>query len=482
VEGHPLKIFACFCPGAENKIPTHFMHVSTNPAHAKKVVQRHSTQTSKHENTYTKQRDGSQSVDSSGCTRRYYLPFAESAIRYFFALGFVPWRLRKISTGDVVPEVIPLGMFTWSIESITNRNARKGRQNLHKQHAQGGSEQNSRNFNKNGSLNRSTDPRASRGAMHREVEDMHQKAAERAFQKQKNYFSDPKKVPYPLQGDLARMPTRREDTDIGKKDRLQGYAESMRNSLGQNNDRVDDDGTEGQKNILEKRRRLEMHTPAFNRQQVALQRQAVPHDDDETKVLRYCISFTENCGVSEDDVEMYEYIAPTNSITRLSVLYGTVPTPLSHLLIDYRNIRTTQIRQAYADSYNTQAKLICSYNAVKNMYNLSEGNPILNSEGWGPQQRLGLNTDSNLPSEIEANAYTRDAVAENLMSTKPAEHKPLIYTLPKNTSLEAQHKLESIIDIAKLQVKIVWSCMCVYVCVCVLSRVSFFACFVCAWM
>ena len=105
------------------------------------------------------------------------------------------------------------------------------------------------------------------------------------------------------------------------------------------------------------------------------------------------------------------------------------------------------------------------------MYNISEGNPILNSEGWGPQQRLGLNTDSNLPSEIEANAYTRDAVAENLMSVKPTDHKPLIYTLPKNTSLEAQQKLESIIDISKLQVKLVWSCVCVYVCVCSFSRV-----------
>jgi hypothetical protein len=134
------------------------------------------------------------------------------------------------------------------------------------------------------------------------------------------------------------------------------------------------------------------------------------------------------------------------------VLYGTVPTPLSHLLIDYRNICTTQIRQAYADLYNTQAKLICSFNAAKNMYNISEGNPILNSERWGPQQRLGLNTDSNLPSKIEENAYTRDAVSENLISTKQAEHKPLIYTLPKNTTLESQQKLESIIDVSQLQV------------------------------
>lgn len=54
-------------------------------------------------------------------------------------------------------------------------------------------------------------------------------------------------------------------------------------------------------------------------------------------------------------MEIYEYLPPTNSITRFSLLYGTVPSPLSHILIDYRNIRTTLIRQAYADAYNTQA-------------------------------------------------------------------------------------------------------------------------------
>ena len=92
----------------------------------------------------------------------------------------------------------------------------------------------------------------------------------------------------------------------------------------------------------------------YRRQREALQRQVLPSDDDESKMLRYCISFTENCSVLEDDVEIYEYLAPTNSITRYSLLYGTVPSPMSHLLIDYRNIRTTLIRQAYADSYNTQ--------------------------------------------------------------------------------------------------------------------------------
>ena len=155
----------------------------------------------------------------------------------------------------------------------------------------------------------------------------------------------------------------------------------------------------------------------------------------------------------EDEVEIYEYMAPTNSITRHSLLYGTVPSPLSHLLIDYRNIRTTLIRQAYADSYNTQAKMICSYSAGKNMYNLSEGNPILNAEGWTPQQRLGILTDTNLPSEIESNAYTRDAIAETVVGSKAVEHKPVVYSLPKNTTLEQQPKLESIIDVPTLQIK-----------------------------
>lgn len=44
----------------------------------------------------------------------YWIPFCEEAIRMFFVLGFVPWHLRRIqSTGDLVPEIIPLGTFDW---------------------------------------------------------------------------------------------------------------------------------------------------------------------------------------------------------------------------------------------------------------------------------------------------------------------------------------------------------------------------------
>jgi len=382
---------------------------------------------------------------------RYYLPFAESSIRYFFATGFVPWRLRKLSTGDVAPEVIPLGIFTWSIESITNRIS-KGEGSSFPAHGNASSK------------------------IGQKFSGVEQIAAQKAFEKRKAYFSDPKRVPYRLQGDLMRMENKSDASKDAAKKRLQGYAQQI--TAGHQREGRDDkqhhhhkppkrgagemedaDNDSSDDNAMKKKKAFQPNnTPAFFRQQRALQRMSsgllgrAPADDDETKILRYTIKFTENCEVMEDEVEIYEYMAPTNSITRCSVLYGTVPSPLSHILIDYRNIRTTLIRQAYADSFNTQAKMVCSYTAAKNIYNVSEGGPILNNEGWAPQQRLGLHTDTNLPTEIEANAYTRDAITETVVASKSTEHKPIVYSLPKNTGIEPVQKLESIIDVPTLQV------------------------------
>lgn len=289
---------------------------------------------------------------------RYYLPFAESALRYFFALGFVPWRLRKLSTGDLAPEVIPLGLFTWSIDSMPNRVGRArraGRDGLNSARAGGAAAAGA-----SAGVGKFTTNRT--GARSEAGMDKYQMAAEKAFQKQKAYFSDPKRVPYPLQGDVMRMGNRSDETKRAEKERLKGFAEEHRKQV-----YGDADGGKQPAGFgLSSSKDPMSHIPAFHRQKEALSRQPnAPPDDDDTKMLRYGISFTENCNVLEEDVEIYEYLAPTNSITRYSLLYGTVPSPLSHILIDYRNIRTALIRQAYADSYNTQAKLICSYDAPR---------------------------------------------------------------------------------------------------------------------
>jgi hypothetical protein len=46
----------------------------------------------------------------------YYIPFCKTAILAMYTYGFVPWRLRRVGKGDMVPEVLPPGTFTWYTE------------------------------------------------------------------------------------------------------------------------------------------------------------------------------------------------------------------------------------------------------------------------------------------------------------------------------------------------------------------------------
>lgn len=258
-----------------------------------------------------------------------------------FVCGFVPWRLRRLGSGDPVPEVLPLGLFTWSVESM-----------------------------------------------------MQSKSA-------------------------SQQPT---------------AAESARKK--KQNHRLEAPGSSADP-ILKDPKSVGPWSTVYERQRRALQRQMDPPDDESTKALRYRISLTENCNVLEDEVEIYEYIQPNRDVTYHSTVYRTVSSPLAHVLNDYRNLRRTMIQREYADTWNTQAKMVCSYASTKNNYNISEGNPISND--WvTPQNRLGLTTDTNIPSEIEQNAYVRDAVTETIVGSKSAAHKPVVFTLPKNTKLEVR--------------------------------------------
>jgi hypothetical protein len=47
---------------------------------------------------------------------KYYIPFLKDALRSIIIFGFVPWRLRRIASGDTVPEVLPPGTFDWHTE------------------------------------------------------------------------------------------------------------------------------------------------------------------------------------------------------------------------------------------------------------------------------------------------------------------------------------------------------------------------------
>lgn len=48
--------------------------------------------------------------------QEYYTSFCRAAIRAMCVYGFVPWKTRKLQSGDEVPEVLAAGTFTWHTE------------------------------------------------------------------------------------------------------------------------------------------------------------------------------------------------------------------------------------------------------------------------------------------------------------------------------------------------------------------------------
>jgi hypothetical protein len=217
--------------------------------------------------------------------QRHYVRFCEDAIRAMFTCGFVPWRLRKLSSGAWIPETIPMGTFVWTAE----RNA----------HA-------------------------------------------------------PKSLPKNAMSFVENPTTR-----------------------------------------PRKRSR------------------------ESSEALSYKIRFVQGLGILEDDVHIYSYMQPIGSHAT------SLQSPLAGVVAQYRLISRCLARTEYADEWNTQAKLVCSYSMSHNMYTMNEGNPITND--WSvPQNRTGVLSDNNIPTEMEQNVYMRDAITEQVVGSKKSLHVPTV--------------------------------------------------------
>jgi hypothetical protein len=61
--------------------------------------------------------------------RRHYLPFCRDVIASFLTVGFAPYRIRVTETGARVPELLPLGSYTWFIARNMNNIGQWGGEN-----------------------------------------------------------------------------------------------------------------------------------------------------------------------------------------------------------------------------------------------------------------------------------------------------------------------------------------------------------------
>jgi hypothetical protein len=225
----------------------------------------------------------------------HYIPFCKQAIRAMFTYGFVPWHFRHIRSGDIIPEVLPAGTFTWSI----------------------------------------------------------------------------------IQGTTANT-----TCDYG---------------------------------------------------------------DDASKTLLYDIKLS-NTGnnVKREDVFIYESTAPTWNIAQGSRVSSSYPSPLSHLIPDYKNLRVALKNSAYADAWNSHAHII-----TKQQTKTSNQDPSSTFLEAGVSASDPVYTYENAQLQL----HSRDDDIQNMFNKKATPHMPYVYTLPMDVSLEPTLELKPCVDIPFLDAR-----------------------------
>ena len=171
--------------------------------------------------------------------------------------------------------------------------------------------------------------------------------------------------------------------------------------------------------------------------------------DDDTRLVIYRV--IPNVGdVREDDVHVYIHTMPALNVTVNSALNATVPSPISHVLTDYRNLRNAQTRRSYADAWNTTAHLISTFkpNVVGNddptqylMDFVHESNFNIPHVGQNPYPQLEAH-----------NWFERDVLIRKQIE-RPSTHRPQVYTLPRDHDLVQQTMLSPCEDLQFLSDK-----------------------------
>jgi hypothetical protein len=227
-------------------------------------------------------------------TREHYIPFCKDAIKAMFTYGFVPWHFRSIQSGDLVPEVLPAGTFTWSI--IQNNSANS-------------------------------------------------------------------------------------ECDYG---------------------------------------------------------------DDASKSLLYDIKLLHTGpAIKRTDVFIFEVTQPTWNIAQGSQLRACYPSPLAHLVADYKNMRTAMINKAHADAWNTQAHIITK-----------QQSKAFQQDPTSTFLEAGMNTNNIYTYEkAQLQLHTRDQDIQEMFTKKATSHMPYLYTLPMDVSLESIPHLSPCEDIPYLDTR-----------------------------
>ena len=243
----------------------------------------------------------------------HYAPFCKEAIRAMFTYGFVPWRVRKILSGDDVPEVLPPGTFSWR-------------------------------------------------------------------------------------------------TEIG----------------------AGDSGVYRHENA----------NPAA--------RKSCRPCSDDSRLVVYRVTPTAG-SLREEDVRIYTFVPASLDISVNSNLYATVPSPVSYLLTDYKNLREAQKRRSHADAWNTTARIVSTFKPTLRV----EDNPTQYLMDFVHEKHFAPpSVGQGIFPQFEAyNVWQREQVMRRQFMDTPSNHHPEVYALPRDHDVVPQARLEPCEDIGFLMDK-----------------------------
>jgi hypothetical protein len=169
------------------------------------------------------------------------------------------------------------------------------------------------------------------------------------------------------------------------------------------------------------------------------------YGDDASKTLLYDVSLS-NTGsnVKREDVFIFETTNPSWNITQGSRMSSSYPSPLAHLISDYKNLRVALKNRAYADEWNSHAHII-----TKQQSQTNNQDPSSNFLEAGMSASDPIYTYEKAQLQL----HTRDEDIQNMFNKKATAHMPYVYTLPMDVSLEQTLELKPCIDIPFLDAR-----------------------------
>lgn len=305
--------------------------------------------------------------DFSRFVNQHYISFASEAIRCFFMYGFVAWHPRKLPSGDIVPSLVPHGMFTWGVMTAEQANSRSSRFRARDNCVLGGRYSDRRDSDRRDGQGSSTSGNA-------KEEDKNRNGSK--------------------------------DEDAKKNENVSIKKDTKRHGPSLPVGRWD-------------------HLP-------------LPEYESEGKQLHYVVELI-NCDIEPEDVFIFEVFPPNMNVSINSSLSATVHSPLSHILVDYKNLRDALIRRAHADAWNTTARVFTACQ------------PPPQTSNEPTQSYLYYETGSASNRINTGRGYMENRYAElERQITQPSNHVPCLYNLPIHHNIEQLAELKPCEDTAFL--------------------------------